>query len=104
MKKRRKNTEEQSVERVVHLDEIQRRKKRRRIRLRRLITVFIVALIIAFVALNWEWTSPAAIARRIRISRENRGSAGDYPLDLTQENPLVIFGIEKGGLLLTNRG
>ncbi|MBQ3141517.1 MAG: hypothetical protein IJC25_06115 [Clostridia bacterium] len=104
MKKRRKAAVEEQEEKVVRMDEEQRRKKRRRIRLRRLATICAVMLIIAFIAVNWEWTSPAAIARRIRISRENRGAVGEYPLDLTQENPLLIFGIEKGGLLLTNSG
>lgn len=84
--------------------EEERRKKRRRIKIRRFLTLLIVAALIVLIALNWDWLSPAAIVRRLRISQENRGTGISYPLDVTQENVLALCGLEKGGLLLTNTG
>lgn len=100
MKKKNKSDSE---EKIVQFD-AQRRKKRRHIQIRRILTLLLIAGVIVFVAMNWEWTSPAAIVRRIQTSGANKGDWMQYPLDLTQEKPLVLCGLESGGLLVTNTG
>ncbi|HOP10232.1 MAG TPA: DUF5711 family protein [Oscillospiraceae bacterium] len=79
-------------------------KKRRKIRAKRWLILFVTALVIVFIACNWEWLSPVAILQRVQAAKSGAGVVTEYPVDIAGKEVAGISGFGSGGILAADSG